>query len=111
MLRHEVTVLRRTNSRPTPAWLDRAVLSALSRLLPATAAPAAAGVALDPAALGRPPHRPLLDLPATPTGPTTYGTADPGPGVVDDPGESHQGYRRIQGELVGLGHSAAASTV
>ena len=110
-LRHEVTVLRRTNPRPTMSWLDRSLLSALSRLLP---------VPLRQVRLVSP--RTLLRWHAQLVARRwTYPHRRPGRPPTTPPiralvlriarANPRWGYRRIQGELVVLGHSVAASTV
>src|SRR5215212_6427697 len=111
MLRHEVAVLRRTNTRPALTWLDRAVLSALSRLLPA---PLRQLRLVSPRTLLRwhaqlvahhwtyPPRRP--GRPPTPSPIRAL--------ILQLARENARwGYRRIQGELISLGYTVAASTV
>jgi hypothetical protein len=110
VLRHEVAVLRRQTPRPPITWVDRALLSALSRLLPArlrqirivsprTLLRWHAHLVARRWTYARPPGRPpvaqpirALVLQMAPENPT-------------------RGYRRIHGELTGLGRPVPASTV
>ena len=113
VLRHEVTVLRRQVSRPRLSWTDRAVFAALTRLL----SPACRlHRIVTPDTILRW-HRDLV------TQRWTHPRRHPTGGCWRTAPElrrlmlrlatenSSWGYRRIHGELAGLGYQIAASTV
>jgi transposase len=111
VLRHQLAVLQRRTPRPRISWIDRAVIAALSRLLPARRR---LGLLVTPSTILRW-HRQLVShrwttrsvrggRPAIPAGVRGL--------VVRLATENPTwGYRRIHGELAGLGYQIGASTV
>jgi putative transposase len=112
VLRHEVAVLRRQVSRPRLSWADRAVFAALTGLLSQACR---RHRIVTPATILRW-HRDLVKRRwAQPRHHRSGGRRTP-PELRQlvlrlAAENSSWGYRRIHGELAGLGHEIAASTV
>lgn len=111
VLRHQLAVLRRHTPRPRMTWADRALIAALTRLLPARRRP---GLLVTPITILRW-HRRLVTRRWT-TEPTRTGRPVIPAGLralaVRLASENPTwGYRRVHGELAGLGYQIGASTV